>query len=69
MSCDQDHLWVFERVEDLVRIKTQLGFPTSFSQELIALASAALQSNPEYGTIVREMLRNASSEGIEHDYT
>ena len=56
VRCQESKAWVFERVEQLLKIKTQMGMKTSFSQELINLAANGLQADNELGIILRRLL-------------
>ena len=56
VRCQESKAWVFERVEQLMKIKTQMGMKTSFSQELINLAANGLQADNELGIILRRLL-------------
>lgn len=62
ITCPEKYRWVFERVEDIVTIKRELGLKASFSSELVALAANGLQSENEYATIVKQMLSQASGD-------
>ena len=62
VTCPDKYSWVFERVEDIVTIKRELGLKASFSSELVALAANGLQSENEYATIVKQMLSQASGD-------
>lgn len=58
VMCPKSKDWVFERVEDLVRLKQAVGIHTSFSYELVQLAASALTGSIEYGKIQANMLKN-----------
>lgn len=62
IRCSNDLAWVFQRVDDIVNIKRELGMPTSFSQELIHLARNTLLSDTPYGKMVRAMLHSAHAD-------
>ena len=59
IRCPNRYKWVFDRIEALVSIKKELGFETSFSNELLALAANGLQADNKYGTIVKQLLEDA----------
>lgn len=58
VTCPVQKEWLFQRVEELVKVKKLAGIHTSFSFELCNLAIAGLTSNQEYGTISRNTLKN-----------
>ena len=58
ITCPRDKAWLFERIEQLVKIKQATGIHTSFSYELISLAIAGLTNPVGLGTINRDLLRN-----------
>ncbi len=58
VTCPTQKAHLFERIEEIVKIKKATGVHTSFSYELIMLALAGLTSNQDYGTMMRTMLKN-----------
>jgi hypothetical protein len=48
--------WLFERIEDIMEIKRQMGMKTSFSQEIVSLAALGLTGASDHAIILRRML-------------
>ncbi len=57
VTCPANKSWLFDRVNDLVRIKQSGGVNTSFSYELCQLAISGLTSTEGYGKICRDAIQ------------
>jgi len=58
ITCSNEKAWLFDRVDEIVRIKQAMGINTSFSYELCTLAISGLTANEGVGKINRDMLKN-----------
>lgn len=58
VTCPTEKSWLFERIEQLVKIKQATGIHTSFSYEVCSLLQAALTSDTELAKINRALMKN-----------
>lgn len=58
VMCPINKAWLFDRINELVRLKQAVGVSTSFSYEICQLAISGLTSNQDYGKICRQTIKN-----------